>query len=112
MTWMDFMVRGTLVMVAGFLATWALSRASAALRHFVWTVVFAALVVLPGALRAPKIAIPLVPRLVAGGRGESTAEVHRPARRAGGGCRGLRQRKARGPEAARHNENRQSDTHR
>ena len=59
MTWMDFVVRGTLVMAAAFVGTWAFSRASAALRHFVWTAAFAALVLLPGALRAPKIAIPV-----------------------------------------------------
>jgi hypothetical protein len=43
MTWTDFVVRGTLVLAAGFAASFAFGRASAALRHFVWTAAFLAL---------------------------------------------------------------------
>ena len=58
MTWADFVVRGTLVLAAGFAASFALGRASAALRHLIWTAAFGALLVLPVALRlAPKVAI-------------------------------------------------------
>jgi TonB family protein len=40
-------VRGTLVLAAGFAASYAFGRASAALRHFVWTAAFVALLALP-----------------------------------------------------------------
>jgi TonB family protein len=59
---MDFAVRGTLVLAAGFAASLALGRASAALRHLVWTAVFLALLALPAGLRlAPKIALDVWP---------------------------------------------------
>jgi len=65
MTWADFVVRGTLVLAAGFLASFAFGRASAALRHLIWTTAFLALLAMPVALRlAPKIALgdwPAVP---------------------------------------------------
>jgi hypothetical protein len=58
MTWADFVVRGTLVLAAGFAASFAFGRASAALRHFVWTAAFLALLALPVALGlGPKIAV-------------------------------------------------------
>src|ERR1019366_5088446 len=58
MTWADFIVRGTLVLTAGFAASYAFGRASAALRHFVWTAAFVALLALPLALGlGPKIAV-------------------------------------------------------
>ena len=58
MTWTDFVVRGTLVLAAGFAASFAFGRASAALRHLIWTAAFGALLVLPVALRlAPKVAV-------------------------------------------------------
>ena len=58
MTWADFVVRGTLVLAAGFLASFAFGRASAALRHLIWTTAFLALLAMPVALRlAPKIAL-------------------------------------------------------
>ena len=47
MTWADFVVRGTLVLAAGFAASFAFGRASAALRHLIWTAAFGALLVLP-----------------------------------------------------------------
>jgi TonB family protein len=58
MTWMDFVVRGTVVLAAGFAASFACGRASAALRHLVWTATFLALLAMPFALGlAPKIAL-------------------------------------------------------
>src|ERR1019366_2885898 len=58
MTWADFVVRGTLVLTAGFATSYAFGRASAALRHFVWTAAFVALLALPLALGlGPKIAV-------------------------------------------------------
>jgi TonB family protein len=58
MTWADFVVRGTLVLAAGFAASFAFGRASAAVRHFIWTAAFLALLALPVAMRlAPKIAL-------------------------------------------------------
>ena len=58
MTWTDFIVRGTVVLVAGFAASFVFARASAALRHFMWTAAFVALLAMPVAMQvAPKIAI-------------------------------------------------------
>jgi TonB family protein len=58
MTWADFVVRGTLVLAAGFAAAFASGRASAALRHLIWTAAFGALLVLPVVLQlAPKVAV-------------------------------------------------------
>jgi TonB family protein len=58
MTWADFVVRGTLVLAAGFAASFAFRRASAAVRHLIWTAAFVALLALPVALRlAPKVAV-------------------------------------------------------
>jgi TonB family protein len=58
MTWTDFVVRGTLVLAAGFATSFAFGRASAALRHLIWTVAFVALLSLPAALGlAPKITL-------------------------------------------------------
>jgi hypothetical protein len=49
---------GTLVLAAGFLASFVLGRASAALRHLIWTAPFLALLALPMAFEmAPKIAL-------------------------------------------------------
>jgi TonB family protein len=59
MTWAELLVqsawRGSIVLLAGFAAAAGLRRASAAVRHFVWTAAMAAMVVLPVALFvAPK----------------------------------------------------------
>ena len=51
MTWADFVVRGTLVLAVGFAASYAFGRASAAVRHLIWTVLFLALLALPVVLR-------------------------------------------------------------
>ncbi len=51
MMWMDLAVRGTVVLAAAFAAAWLLRSASAAVRHFVWTVAFAAVLLLPAAMR-------------------------------------------------------------
>jgi TonB family protein len=58
MTWADFVVRGTLVLAVGFAASYTFGRASAAVRHLIWTAAFLALLVLP-AVRwmGPKIPI-------------------------------------------------------
>ena len=62
MTWSDFILRATLVLAAAFLASYAFARASAALRHFVWTTAFLALLLLPAALRiAPKFPLAIWP---------------------------------------------------
>ena len=58
MTWADFVVRGTLVLAGGFAASFALGRASAALRHLIWTAAFGALLVLPVVMQmGPKVAV-------------------------------------------------------
>jgi TonB family protein len=58
MTWADFVVRGTVVLAVGFAASYAFGRASAAVRHLIWTVVFVALLALPPVLRlGPEIPI-------------------------------------------------------
>ena len=58
MTWADFIVRGTLVLAAGFASSYAFGRSSAALRHFVWTAAFVALLALPVGLGlGPKIVL-------------------------------------------------------
>ena len=58
MTWADFVVRGTLVLAVGFAASYVFGRASAAVRHLIWTAAFLALLALPVALRlAPKVAV-------------------------------------------------------
>ena len=58
MTWAGFIVRGTLLLAAGFAASFAFGRASAALRHFVWTAAFVALLALPVVFGlGPKIAL-------------------------------------------------------
>jgi TonB family protein len=68
MTWTDFVVRGTLVLAAGFAASFAFARASAALRHFIWTTVFVALLAMPVAMQVvPKIAIAAWPAAEAHG---------------------------------------------
>src|SRR5436189_132640 len=43
-------VKGTLILAAGFAAAAGLRRASAAVRHFVWAAMFAALLILPVAI--------------------------------------------------------------
>ena len=56
--WTDLVVRGTLVLAAGFAGSSALGRASAALRHLIWTAAFVALLALPVGLGiGPKIAL-------------------------------------------------------
>jgi TonB family protein len=59
MTWVELLAqsawRGSIILAAGFAAAAGLRRASAAVRHFVWTAALAAMVVLPVALFvAPK----------------------------------------------------------
>jgi hypothetical protein len=75
MTWADFVVRGTLVLAAGFAASFALGRASAALRHLIWTAAFGALLVLPVVLQmAPKVAV-AIPQKHAPASGRWQAEA-------------------------------------
>jgi TonB family protein len=59
MTWVELLAqsawRGSIILAAAFAAAAGLRRASAAVRHFVWTAALAAIVVLPAAvLVAPK----------------------------------------------------------
>jgi TonB family protein len=78
MMWTDFAVRGTLVLAAGFAASLAFGRASAALRHLLWTAVFLALLALPVALGlGPKIALDAWP--VTMGTQAVSAPAHAPA---------------------------------
>ncbi len=81
MTWTDFVVRGTLVLAAGFVASFVFGRASAALRHFIWTAAFLALLAMPVAMRVtPKIAIAAWP---AAEVRTASASVGRRGRRCG-----------------------------
>src|ERR1035438_2989528 len=81
MTWADFIVRGTLVLAAGFAASYAFGRASAALRHLVWTSAFVALLALPVAfVLGPKIALDTWPAAPAGSESvNAMAPAHTPA---------------------------------
>ena len=55
MSWLvEIAWKSTVVMAAGFAANYALRRLSAATRHFVWTVMFAAMLMLPAARLAPQ----------------------------------------------------------
>ena len=64
MMWMDLAVRGTAILAAAFGAAWMLRSASAAIRHFVWTAAFAAVLLLPAAMRVgPRF--PMAPTPVA-----------------------------------------------
>ena len=93
MTWTDFVVRGTLVLAAGFAASFVFGRASAALRHFIWTAAFLALLAMPVAMRVtPKIAIAAWPAAAVrtasasvGGVGAGQTTLHTPAGYAGNG---------------------------
>ena len=86
MTWADFVVRGTLVLAVGFAASYAFGRASAAVRHLIWTVAFVALLALPGALRwGPRISMAAWPAETrgVGGRNRSLTVAGRMGRCAG-----------------------------
>ena len=73
MTWTDFVVRGTLVLAAGFAASFAFGRASAALRHLIWTAGFLALLALRVALGlGPKVPLAAWP---AASRAQAVATV-------------------------------------
>uniref|UniRef100_Q01X37 TonB family protein n=1 Tax=Solibacter usitatus (strain Ellin6076) TaxID=234267 RepID=Q01X37_SOLUE len=62
MIWMDLAVRGTVVLAMAFVASWMLRNASAAIRHFVWTAAFAAVLLLPAAMRVgPRLAVASTP---------------------------------------------------
>ena len=78
MTWTDFVVRGTLVLAAGFAASFAFARASAAVRHLIWTAAFVALLLLPVAMQlAPKVAVAVAaePRAPAAARVVAQADA-------------------------------------
>jgi TonB family protein len=84
MIWTDFVVRGTLVLAAGFAASFAFGRASAALRHLIWTAGFLALLALPVALGlGPKVTLdawPAAPRPQAVAAPVPAASTVEPAR--------------------------------
>jgi TonB family protein len=66
MIWMDLALRGTVVLAMAFAAAWMLRSASAAVRHFVWTVAFAAVLLLPAAMRVgPRFAVASTPAAAA-----------------------------------------------
>ena len=60
MNWAELVLRGTLILAAAFGAAYGARRASAALRHFVWTVALVTVLVLPAAMR-------IAPRVLVGG---------------------------------------------
>src|SRR5262245_51410234 len=49
---MQVAVKATVLLAAAFAAAYLLRNASAALRHYLWTIVFAALLLLPAAMRS------------------------------------------------------------
>ena len=80
MTWADFIVRGTLVLAAGFAASFAFGRASAALRHFFWTVAFVGLLALPVVFGlGPKIVLNTWPAAMAARPVHDTVTTLTPA---------------------------------
>jgi TonB family protein len=80
MTWADFVVRGTLVLAAGFAASFAFGRASAAVRHLIWTAAFLALLALPVALDlGPKITLAAWPAVSGAHAVRATAAAVSPA---------------------------------
>ena len=89
MTWTDFVVRGTVVLAAGFAASFAFGRASAALRHLIWTAAFVALLAMPVAMQvAPKIAIAAWPAARAEGSVDGAAGAGQTTLRTPGGYPG------------------------
>ncbi len=59
MTVADLVVRGTVILAAAFVAAYGARRASAAVRHFVWTMAFLAVLLLPAAMKVgPRFALP------------------------------------------------------
>ncbi len=59
---LDLAVKGTLVLLVGFIAALCLRRAPAAARHLAWCATFAALLLLPAvALWSPALAVPVLP---------------------------------------------------
>jgi len=77
MTWLELLERcawqGTLILLVAYAAGWALHKAPAAWRHFLWTAVLASLLVLPAVVRwAPKWVVETAPAVVVS---ESTALV-------------------------------------
>jgi TonB family protein len=59
MTWADLVVRGTVILAVAFAGAYAARRASAAVRHFVWTLAFVAVLLLPAVREmGPKFALP------------------------------------------------------
>jgi hypothetical protein len=80
MTWADFVVRGTLVLAAGFAASFAFGRASAAVRHLIWTAAFLALLAWPVALGlGPKITLAAWPAVAGAQSVRATAAAVAPA---------------------------------
>jgi TonB family protein len=69
--------KGALILAAGFAASFLLSRASSALRHYLWTTVFAALLILPAAISlTPKWNLPAArPDLGPGAQVTATTSV-------------------------------------
>ena len=62
MMWADLVLRGTVILAAAFVAAYAIRRASAAVRHFLWTSAFVAVLLLPLAMKlGPQIAVRTMP---------------------------------------------------
>jgi TonB family protein len=74
MTWLDFAVRGTVILAVAFLVTRAMRGASASARHFVWTAGFGTLLLLPLAMNlGPRFAVGAIPAPV---RATTPASAH------------------------------------
>ena len=53
--WIEMAWKSTIVLAAAFVASYALRRTAAAVRHFVWTAAFAMLLLLPAlAVKGPR----------------------------------------------------------
>lgn len=71
--------KSAVILIAGFAASFLLARASSALRHYLWTTVFAALLILPAAIAlAPKWSLP-APRPALAPRARVTVTTSTPA---------------------------------
>ena len=81
MTWMDFVLRGTVILAAAFAASRAMQRASASVRHFVWTAGFLTLLLLPLAMNVgPRFAVGSLPAAIKAAPATVTHITAGPAR--------------------------------
>ena len=73
----ELIVKASILLAAAWVARAALRGASAALRHFLWTGAFAAVLLLPAAVRvAPKWQAPAIPPIAAAAPSATEVTVH------------------------------------